>query len=231
MLDRTINLIIFTVTTTTSFAGCKLDSEHCIGDCELLTAGTEPDMTTTSTGGATSTVGTTETGGATTEGTTETGGAPVCPCILDDPEGEWPSQPICGESLCPTINVENSCEWGVGDDPDRVFLNPEALECALAALRDRTPGLVEWSCNHESGLTWEKGYVLIGDDGTAVWRRWNWYDLSYVTGEALQGVLPDSDVFEQCLTKDVGDRYSCLRHVMLEAPLLVCDEGWEFHAV
>lgn len=270
MLDRTINLIIFIVTTTTTIAGCKLGSEHCIGDCDLLTAGpqtTEPAMTTaesmssttqtnstgatTEPGGATTTAGTTETDGATvgmtepggtttegatetdgttTEGASETEGPPVCPCILDDVPliSDTPSQPICGEELCPTVEFvpwDLFCSIPKGEQVGLV--NPEALTCALTALRDRTPGVVRWDCGGDGGAYQDIGYVLISADGTAIRRDWGWQDLGYSVSNALQGALPDPGVFEQCLADgDYATRLDCLRDFMLGEPLLVCDEGW-----
>ncbi|MBZ5709947.1 hypothetical protein [Nannocystis pusilla] len=107
-------------------------------------------------------------------------------------------------------------------------MNPEALACALTALRDRTPGIIGWNCGEHSGdMFSDSGYVLIGADGTAIRRHWGAYDLSWTVWRAEQGALPDPDVFEQCLADaDDANRYECLRKFVMGEPLLVCDELW-----
>lgn len=87
MLDRTIYAFILT-TATASLAACKLDSEHCIGDCSPLSAtSTGPQSGTTtedSTSNTTSTtdLGTTHSGSPTTTstGTSTSGSDPRPSC-------------------------------------------------------------------------------------------------------------------------------------------------------
>jgi hypothetical protein len=227
MLERTTTLILLTLIAAAPLAACTLDSAHCIGDCNLLT---ETSQTTEGTSTTTEGTSMTTEPGATT---TDTGG-PVCPCIRDDDKSEMfePNQPLCGEELCPTLNVTNGyiCEIAfMGDDIG--LTNPEALACALTALRDRTPGLVRWNCMSDGGQFEDYGYVLIGDDGTAIRRNWGWLDASYRASDALQGALPDPGVFEACLAEsDEALRFECLRRFMIGEPHLVCDEGWEHHS-
>jgi hypothetical protein len=150
--------------------------------------------------------------------------APVeCACIVDEQQGT-PSQPTCGESLCDIVDAET-----VGIDLDSlVVANPEALDCVLKALRDRTPGIVRWSWTENGGQWTDDGYVLINQDGTGVRRSWGAADVSYIVGEAKFGALPSSATFEQCLGGGGTDydRFKCATDFDLRAPTLVCDEGW-----
>lgn len=148
-----------------------------------------------------------------------------CACIIDE-QGEQgtPAQPTCGESLCDIVDAETA-----GIDLDSLVVsNPEALDCVLKALRDRTPGIVRWSWTENGGQWTDDGYVLINADGTAVHRSWGAADVVFAVGDAKFGALPEPAVFEQCLTGGGTDRerFKCATDFDLRAPTLVCDEGW-----
>lgn len=106
--------------------------------------------------------------------------------------------------------------------------NPEAMQCALQALRDRTPGIVTWRLDEIIGV--EDGYLLIHEDGTAVRRRWGPYDLLFQASSAALGELEAESHYDDCMaTEDPIDQYRCLITLTESA---VCDEGWsgmEFH--
>ena len=204
--------------------------------------GTSTSTTTTGTSTSTTTSGTSTSEASTTESTSgttgddvdfgcddTTGGDPgadVCACIVDDPKGEWgtvPSDPLCGETLCPIVQA--GC--GVDIDCEIVVMNPEALTCALTALRDRTPGIVRWTWDDGFGQFSDDGYVLIYADGTAIRRHWGEQDLSYEVSEAQWGTLPNACAFAMCLAAGSdGVRFDCMRMFPLAAPNVVCDEGW-----
>jgi hypothetical protein len=150
-----------------------------------------------------------------------------CECILDE-EGEGaeptiPSLPSCGEPLCG--DVSGSCDGSCDESPFELAY-PEALECALVALRDRTPGILTWSWSGNAGQYDDDGYVLINADGTVVRRNWGWSDLSYQAERAELGELPPAEHFDACLA-DPDDlaRFDCMR-AELDSMLGVCDEGW-----
>lgn len=213
----------------------------------VTTSGTSTTSTTSSgpdtdgTAGAT-TLETTTTGGSTTDEhvdfgcddttggdtTGDTDGEGVCACIVDDPEGGPLSQPICGEELCPVVNAEPpGCDTGC-EPFEFTVTNPEALECALKALRDRTPGIVRWSWSENGGQFSDSGYVLIRGDGVAIRRGWGAHDICYVVGEARSGLMPDACAFAQCLAVASDElRFDCLRKFPLAPPSGSCDDGWE----
>lgn len=168
---------------------------------------TEPETTTTAT------TGTEET----------TGAVEVCPCIVNEPDGGTtaPMLPTCAAETCAVVTVNCSPDCG-----EFTLTTPEALTCALEALRDRTPGLLRWSL--DAGPTTDHGYVWIHDDGTAIWRRWGWEGLGFQVSPAQIVTLPASEVYTQCLGEGSDDaRFDCLRQELAGARDPVCDEGWD----
>lgn len=229
--------------TTSGTAGSSSDAQATTGDM-MTTPTTEPGTTDVeATGTGTTTGGTTGGTGGTTDDDVDfacedTGGdttgdteGPVCACILDDLEGGWndaPSLPTCGETLCPIVQAEEfECFPGCGPDGGLILANPEALVCALTALRDRTPGIVRWNWSKNGGQYSFNGYVWIRDDGMAVRRFWGAEDLNYVVGDARFGTMPEACAFAQCLAASSAMvRFDCLRQFPLEHPLGQCDDGW-----
>jgi hypothetical protein len=162
------------------------------------------------------------------------GGTKVCDCIPDDTQQDayadqdWdePSSPTCGEDLCATVEATDSENAG-----EIMLTNPEALDCALMALRDRSPGLVRWSWSESYGQYTDTGYILVRSDGSAVHRSWGAQDLSWVADDARAGELPSAQYYDDCLTQtDVGARFDCLRNVELAEPT-VCDAGWTISSI
>lgn len=188
------------------------------------TSNTSPPATETSTTSPSAT----ETDTAASD--TETGGPLAgCECILDeiptDPNS-GPAAPTCGESICPLVSGgcgDESCDGIVPFMLD----DPAALECALVALRDRTPGLLTWSYSESSGFITQDGYLLIDEDVTVVWRDWIREDLNFTVSDAVLGELPPAATYEACLADPVDvSRFNCLTEP-LATQLGVCDEGWE----
>jgi hypothetical protein len=165
------------------------------------------------------------------------GGTKVCECIPDDSQQDtdadedWdePSSPTCGEDLCATVEATSDDD---SEDSTLIMIsNPEALDCALMALRDRKPGLVRWSWSDSIGQFSDTGYILVRIDGTAVHRRWGEEDLSWVADDARAGELPSAQYYDDCLANtDAGARFDCLRNVELAEPT-VCDAGWTISSI
>lgn len=141
-----------------------------------------------------------------------------CACIVDQEPGPTnPMLPTCGE---------DSCDMVLATTYLFELVNPDALLCALASLRDRKPGLLRYDLDVEGNYGRDRGYILILDDGTAIVRRWGHEDLSAWVGDAVQVVLPDPCAFEMCLAElDDWKRFDCLRDFPYQQ-LGVCDEGW-----
>jgi hypothetical protein len=152
---------------------------------------------------------------------------PGCGCIEDEDDADPPessSYPTCGDEICPEVSA--ACD-GYCETP-LVVSNPDALTCALIALRDRTPGVVRWTASEYSGQFVDDGYLLIREDGTAVRRNFGLQDLSYIAEDALLGPLKDPGYFDACLAQAEDDaRFACLRFG-LESQTRVCDEGWMY---
>jgi hypothetical protein len=204
-------------------------------DTSSTTAGTDPPLETetdnpppeTETDTAADTDAETETETAPPETDTDIG-EPVagCECILDEEPVDscaWPTDPTCGEAICPPVSA--ACADGLCSDALFELDDPAALECALTALRDRTPGLLTWSYSEELELLTQDGYLLIHDDGTAVRRDATRQDFNVEVSDATLGeLLPET--FDACLA-DPSDlaRFDCMRGAF-ETQLGVCDAGW-----
>jgi hypothetical protein len=154
-----------------------------------------------------------------------------CECIVDQVPvdmTESPESPTCGESLCPSVRGECG-DVGCGEEDGAFVLDDAAaLECALTALRDRTPGVVQWSWSANAGQYTSSGYFLVNEDGTAVYRRSGWSDLDYEVSDAALGELPPPEHFDGCLAEpDDFARFDCLRDGF-DSSLGICDEGWSY---
>lgn len=194
-------------------AGCPGKDEE---TTDSDTAGTDPTDTDTTDTATTDT--------ATTD--TDTAGELACSCIADDPPEEWPSYPTCGEDLCAKIQADSpqgtTCYY-----KNLTVMDDAAVECALTALRDRTPGLLRWACNDDTAQVDESGYILILADGNAIRRTWGQEDLQLAASDALSGAMPDPSVFTDCLAMATSqERYECLTSFELGAPTQICDEAW-----
>lgn len=149
-----------------------------------------------------------------------TEGAPECECIANQPLEELPSFPTCGEVLCDLVVW--TTDEGITD-----LASVEAAECALTALRDRTPGIVGWSASSNDDYDTSDGYVLIFDDGTAAIREWGTTGNDYHVGEGVRFELPEPAYYGDCLAMM---NYECIKmgpHPDNELVVLeTCVEGW-----
>lgn len=148
-----------------------------------------------------------------------------CECILDsEPPDDWsaPPMPTCGEPLCPIVEASGDAT----SDPSFALANPEALDCALGALRDRTPGLLQWRWNDGLGMYDDSGYILIHPEGTAVHRRWGAHDLAFEVSDARIGALPEASHYDACIAlENARARFDCMRDTAI-AEAAICNEGW-----
>lgn len=163
----------------------------------------------------------------------------ACACIPEDdftgpnagdPDcdgGPCPLPPTCGEELCPIVEVDPAgmnCFVANG----KLLVDPAAVDCALTALRDRTPGFIRWICHPAGdGQFTRDGFILIVDDETAVRREWGHLNGLFQAGPALLGDLPAPDVFTTCLgLGTASDRYNCLTGTNLTTTSEMCVESW-----
>lgn len=162
------------------------------------------------------------------------GGMQVCECIVvegDEAGGsDEPMLPTCGSESCRIVEASSANDGGTtdtgGEGGSFVLDNPEALECALEALRDRTPMLLRWHEDIDSGFASDSGYLLIRADGLAVRRSLSWEDLGGWVSDALLGELNSAEHYQACLD-DPDDlaRLDCLRAALADTQQ-VCDVGW-----
>lgn len=157
------------------------------------------------------------------------GSIPGCECITNqDEDGDGqdnlgPLLPTCGVELCDNVDacIGEGCEL-----PKTEFaVDSAALECALMALRDQSPGLLMWSITDLPGYT-DFGYLLINDDGSAVRRDSRREDQSTNTDDAILGTPPTSAFYDACLAEtDEQVRFECVR-AELESFAATCDEAF-----
>lgn len=161
------------------------------------TSGVAPTGTvSTSTGDSSTTATSTATAASTSEG-----GPHLCMC--DDPDCTSPA-------LCDTIEAhcDTLCAFAGWAGVD----NEAALQCALQALRDRTPGVVGWTASTISdGPDNEQVTLRILADGTVL--RDPQFTTIFCTtyGPDTHNTLKSPDYFTGCLAMpDPGDRFLCM---------------------
>ncbi|MCY1055364.1 hypothetical protein [Nannocystis sp. SCPEA4] len=210
---------------------CAPDSAKTTED----TTATEPAESTTTTGPADSTTmepttePTTSTTTSTTSETTGPTGGEECPldapadqccCFADAPGCESPTVVMCEAVVaCDDIVVVASA-----DQP--VLQNPEALECALTALRDRTPGQIRvishWGDEPDPKGPQEWAFLYLRDDGSVFEQSGANADDVY-TSELVRRSLQSPEVFEQCLLEaDPFVQLECIEKVAFGEPLETC---------
>lgn len=186
-------------------AACNVD-----GDGGSATDATSHG-TTTGTGSASSASGGT-TATPTTGGGTGDELPAECACLATD----------CGPSICATLSA------GCPDNcPTDFAVDEAALTCALEALRDGTPGSIDWTYSPNGGGTQEWGRISILADRAAI--RGRTYDMIICGGAdaTMRGPLPGPETYEACLAKpSAKERFDCVT-APLAAPDVVCKNGYQ----
>lgn len=166
---------------------------------------TEPGTTEPSTTGSTDT-GTTS---ATTSAGETTGAEPACACAAED----------CGPLICDP--VVQACEVDCMNVPAELA-DKAALDCALVALRDRTPGGLRWQRVVSDGLVDDVVELWILGDGTAYVHRAGNDDMDAYVGPDGFYTVRDAEYFADCLLEqNIIARFNCLRGAVQE-PLQEC---------
>jgi hypothetical protein len=153
-----------------------------------------------------------------------------CDCIPEQSQGgngwgDGPADPTCGENLCPLIVARGGGEIS----PSEFELDtPDAVECALEALRDRTPGFITYDWDTDFGQYTTSGYILIDADGTAIYRSWGNRDLSFDVGDAVMRELQPVESYAQCLEEtDARARLQCVL-TSTGTEIETCASGWSY---
>ncbi|WAS95312.1 hypothetical protein [Nannocystis punicea] len=163
----------------------------------LVACGSEPSgETDTDAGTGTDTVAGTDSDSGTDALTPEE--AEICACLDDG---------SCGAELCPSVG--NSCPEE-GCSPEESLVD-EGLECALTALRDRTPGKIGWFDSSFGGQFSDRTAVYIRADATAVVERSGDQDLESSRGPHTLHPLKEPEYYDGCLAMTAAqDRLNCL---------------------
>jgi len=212
-------LVAITLATGLGGLGCT-GMDDMSGEA-TATAG-ETGETAASKGGSTTEGESTTAGDSASEGESSTGGE-------SGAEGESSTgEPIpeacscygdCGPSLCPSVTAkcDIDCELPPSAEAD--------LQCALEALRDRTPGRIGWSGDYPGIGDWSTAVAILSD-GTA--RRDSTMDggLCVQSGPVTHDTLKEPAYFEGCLAEpDLQERFACARAAFADT-LAVCEAAY-----
>lgn len=120
--------------------------------------------------------------------------APECACI-----NEW-GELTCGPELCPTITGD--CTGNIGDSDDchgEWSYAEAALDCAIAAARDGTPGTIRWAFSPNSGFSSHIGFLHIVGERRAIRQDVDWFDLVGDVSDTDLWQLKDPAYFQGCI--------------------------------
>ena len=193
-----------------TLGACTLDPKN-IGtpdsDGNESSTGAESSLDTSSSTISATVTGDTATGDTTSATETSIDAGMSCDCDIeaeDDDCGPRPCDPVF--ALC---------------GPACVVSEPEPLQCVLEALRDRTPGLVNWQFDDKVNSTYTVTAARVFPDGSA-WLFRRSADICQPEGFNSSGpdsvvMLKDAAYFEGCLAEpDAFLRFKCLQGAVLE---------------
>ncbi|MCA9661454.1 MAG: hypothetical protein KC486_24150 [Myxococcales bacterium] len=149
----------------------------------------------------------------------------TCESGIDDCGGDDNSQ-LCGvtammlsvtycagDSL-PCGVIDESCAqdgWDCYDNPDAREYDVDALDCTLAALRDRLPGTYGWSSTLDYNYSGEAGIVHLRKDGAMWARECFWEDLGSGLDSPSEVALAEPSYFDGCLgLAQPAARWECM---------------------
>jgi len=129
--------------------------------------------------------------------------------------GEEPTQVLCEATV--------ACDDIMHVSADNLVENPEALECALTALRDRTPGQIRVRSRYSLADVVDGWlFLYVQADGTVFANNGATADDPHAS-EIVHRQLPPADVFEQCLLEpDPATRLACVEMALYGEPLETC---------
>jgi hypothetical protein len=198
--------------------------------------------------GETETSSTTDATGVCTTGGGEDATGHACGCTIntcangnweacDDLEGpSWcsigamlTSVTYCASDSLDCGPVLESCgEQGLcDDDPDAREYDEEALDCTLAALRDRAPGTYGWSSTLDGSYSGAAGVFHLRAGGAMWARECEWEDLGTSMDPPSGLELASPDYFAGCLVMPAASaRWACMRGGLTRTTAIAfCDGG------
>ena len=153
------------------------------------------------------------------------GGVDDCCCFAvegDAGHGILSIACTAGESTCEGLQA--TCPGDQVDCPaaDLTVVNPEALECALAALEAGTPGSISWSVSSEDGLGGRSVTLFVQGDRSAFFSGYDYKELEYTYTAVDRRTLQDAGFFSDCAAAGEGERFDCVRQAVGERAAETC---------
>jgi hypothetical protein len=146
--------------------------------------------------------------------------APECACV--DDMGTL----SCASPLCPAITGDclmgefGQCQGGWDYDE-------AAIECALLAARDGTPGTLTWYFSPDTGFSSHGGFFHIVEQRRAIHQSRSWFDLGGDVSDTILWQMRDAAHFDGCLAlSGTCERLGCLFSGMTDTPLSLCLPGF-----
>jgi hypothetical protein len=146
--------------------------------------------------------------------------APECACV--DDMGKL----SCESPLCPVITgdclMEDFGECIGGWDYDEA-----AIECALLAARDGTPGTLRWYRSANGGYSYHSGFFHIVEQRRVIRQSRYWVDLGGDVSDTVLWQMRDAAHFDGCLAlTGTCERIDCLFSGMTDTALSLCLPGF-----
>ena len=141
----------------------------------------------------------------------------------------------CGEQLCSTVQAYESSGDGDGDaeplEPGQgeLFVDGARLDCALEALRDRTPGRLSWDYTPSGLLGSIQGEVCIDEAGGIRHQTTTYDDLDINHSAVVYGEPKSPEQYANCLDPSTSPRarLDCLMAEPVEIERTCEEARWE----
>lgn len=153
------------------------------------------------------------------------GGVDDCCCFAvegDAGHGVLGIACTAGESACEGLQAtcpEDQVDCAAAD---LTVVNPESLECALAALEAGTPGSISWSVTSENGLGGRSVSLFVQGDRSAFFSGYDYKELEYTYTAVDRRTLQDAGFFSDCAAAGDGERFDCVRQAVGERAAETC---------
>ncbi len=113
------------------------------------------------------------------------------------------------------------------EDPSLRVYDETALDCTIAAMRDRTPGTYGWESTLDGNYSGDAGVFHLREDGAAWARQCGWEDLGSSMDRPSGLDLESPAYFDACLGMEkASDRWQCMIDGLNRtAEIALCGDG------